>query len=71
MRQMNEMIIIKIENSCETNPLLLNSTLVSTKNDKSMHGWGLRSVSSTVEKYDGIFDVSYKNQVFRVIASLF
>ena len=35
-----------------------------------MHGWGLKSVRTAVERYDGSVDTDYAGGVFRSVATL-
>lgn len=53
------MQIIKIINSCDTAPKVSNHKLLTSKNNKSLHGLGLTSVKNTLKKYDAILDWSY------------
>lgn len=55
----NSMQIIKIINSCDTAPKVSNHKLLTSKNNKSLHGLGLTSVKNTLKKYDAILDWSY------------
>lgn len=51
--------IIKIQNSCDTKPISKGDVLLTTKKEKSLHGYGTQSVIKTVNKYDGIFCWEY------------
>lgn len=54
--------LINIINSCETNPISSDGSLITTKTDKINHGLGISSVKRIVDKYDGIIDYSYNNE---------
>lgn len=41
-----------------------NGLPVTTKSDKAYHGFGLKSIHSTVEKYDGVLRISAENGIF-------
>lgn len=41
--------------------------LLTDKSEKNRHGFGLMNVREIVEKYDGMMDVSYTKDVFRVV----
>lgn len=58
--------VLIITNSCDTPPKTLNEKLITTKNDKKLHGIGLKSVIKTLSKYNGDYDWEYdsKNKVF-------
>lgn len=40
--------------------------LQTTKDEKDKHGFGIKSVKSIVEKYEGNFQIEVENQIFRV-----
>lgn len=70
IRRINNMLVIKVENGCETVPLLKQGELLSTKQESGLHGWGLKSVRAAAEKYDGIVENTYEEKVFRVVVTL-
>ncbi len=51
--------IIKIQNSCDIKPLSKGNIPLTTKKEKSLHGYGMPSVIKTVNKYDGVFTWEY------------
>lgn len=56
----NSMQVIKITNSCNTEPIIKNKELLTVKKDKNLHGLGLKSVKKIVNKYKGSFEWEYK-----------
>ena len=52
----NSYTVIIISNSCEYPPATDNNRLITTKKDKNVHGFGLKSVSNTLKKYSGDID---------------
>ena len=64
--------VIKIQNSCDDPPNTLDRKLITSKQDKSLHGLGIESVVRTLKKYDGLFDWSYddKNRVFETTIAI-
>ena len=65
----NDFSVIIISNSCDTNPILNGKTLPSTtKANKQLHGFGLKSVRNTLKKYNGdiSFDYDDREKVFIV-----
>ena len=36
----------------------------TTKNNKEEHGWGIRNIVATLEKYDAEYIIDYKNGEF-------
>lgn len=71
IRRMQEMIFIKISNSYKEPPVFEQKRFISTKKDKRMHGLGMTSMKTIVEKYDGSMEVDYDNDNFTVIISFF
>lgn len=63
--------IIKVENSVAEDPFEKNGRLVTSKKDKRMHGLGLKSIASAVDKYDGTLSYSCQDRVFTAIVTLF
>lgn len=57
----NSYNVIIITNSCDTHPKSNNDRLITTKPDKKIHGIGLKSVSSTLKKYNGDFSWDYND----------
>lgn len=49
----NSYSVIVITNSCDRAPVSNDRQLITTKKDKSVHGFGLKSVSDTLKKYNG------------------
>ncbi len=54
--------VLIVTNSCDTAPKTSNNKLITTKNDKKLHGIGLKSVAKTLSKYNGDYDWEYDNQ---------
>lgn len=54
--------ILIITNSCDTAPKSSKDTLLTTKNDKKIHGVGLKSVAKVLKNYDGHYDWKYDFQ---------
>ncbi|MFR5601179.1 MAG: GHKL domain-containing protein [Lachnospiraceae bacterium] len=60
-------VFIKIENYCETEIIRNECSLISTtKIDKQNHGFGLRSILATAEKYGGSVDFDQKHNWFEL-----
>ncbi|MBQ3151134.1 MAG: GHKL domain-containing protein [Clostridia bacterium] len=56
------------DNSCATAPIILNGTLKSSKENKKLHGIGMKSIARTCEKYNAQLEWNYNedNKVFSV-----
>lgn len=70
IRKIQSMLFIKISNSCNKKPQKKHGRYLTTKNDTGFHGWGLKSVETTVEKYNGSITYEYENQIFHTNVSL-
>lgn len=70
IKQQGAFLNIKIENSANAEILGRNRHMHTTKNDKSMHGIGLKSVRSSVERYQGDIIFESRDDVFIVCVVL-
>ena len=70
VRRINEMLVIKVENGCNATPAEAGGDLQTSKTDKTLHGWGLQSVRTAAERYDGIIETEYSNHTFRAVVTL-
>ena len=70
IRRINAMLIIKVENGYGNAPIQENGTLLTAKKDKAFHGWGLKSVQTAADRYDGAISTHYKDHVFQSVVTL-
>ena len=70
VRRINEMLVIKVENGCNATPAEAGGDLQTSKTDKTLHGWGLQSVRTAAERYDGIIETEDSNHTFRAVVTL-
>lgn len=60
-------VFIQISNYCEEDKIIGKNQLPkTTKNDKKNHGYGLKSIRYSVEKYDGSMTVNQKDKWFEL-----
>ena len=71
IRRIHQFVIIKIVNSSDVEPTTKSGSLVTSKKDGKHHGWGMKSVKSAVEKYNGTVEFGYKDGTFSVIVMMF
>lgn len=57
-------LIFIVKNSIENSVLKDNPKLKTTKNDKGIHGLGIKSIKKIVEKYDGFVNNDEKDNEF-------
>ena len=60
----NEQIFISVKNTIAGNIILKDNHLITTKEDKKIHGIGSGNVENTVKKYDGIIEYQYDKSWF-------
>lgn len=70
IRRINAMLIIKVENGYGNAPAENGGKLTTSKADKASHGWGLKSVQTAADRYDGTITTDYKNGVFQSVVTL-
>ena len=70
IRRINDMLVIKVENGCSSQPAVANGILQTSKTDKALHGWGLKSVRAAAEHYDGTIETEYSDHTFRAVVTL-
>lgn len=58
---------IIIRNSCSTKPIEDNDNLVTTKSNKNIHGYGMKSVLKALSNYNGELEWLYDNNEFKII----
>ncbi len=71
IRRIHQFVIIKIENSSSVEPVMKSGSLVTSKKDGKHHGWGMKSVKSAVEKYNGTVEYEYKDGTFSASVMMF
>ena len=62
----NSFIIILVENYCEEKVLKEGEQLTTTKGNKQYHGYGIKSIKYSIEKYGGFVNITNENNWFRV-----
>lgn len=70
IRRINAMLIIKVENGYGNAPARNGGELETTKEDKTAHGWGLKSIQTAADRYDGTITTDYKNGIFQSVVTL-
>lgn len=70
IRRIHQFILIRISNSSATPPVLHRGQLITTKEENGQHGWGMQSVRSAAEKYNGTIAYRYENSTFTVSVML-
>lgn len=66
LTQKNDFIFIQIRNYCEKEPVWKGKELLTTKKDKKNHGYGIKSIRYSIEKYGGNITTAYKDNWFEL-----
>lgn len=63
---------VKIENSADSAPVILNNVFRTQKEHGKLHGFGIKSINKAIKKYKGNLFFSYddKNKFFRMVIIL-
>lgn len=67
---LNNVFRLKIENTYLIEPNKKGKRFISSKDDNTLHGWGIENVKEIVNKYKGEIDIEYGNGIFLVIIVL-
>ena len=59
-------MLIQVSNYCETSIKIKNGYPVTTKADKNSHGFGIKSIKYTVEKYHGTLTYNINKNWFEL-----
>jgi len=57
-------LLIHVENNYSEPLNIINNKIHTTKSDTTIHGIGLKSIATIVNKYEGCVDYNYENNVF-------
>ena len=60
----DDLSVLQIENYCEDPPEFRDGLPVTTKPDHTVHGFGMKSIRQTAEKYGGSLSVRVEDHVF-------
>ena len=72
-RENTSFVVITVINSCRKNPFSeQNGFLITSKQDKNKHGFGIKSIRKTIKKYGGDIQTYYNNDTltFHTIITL-
>ena len=71
IRSIRHFLVICVSNPCGENPLQGRNWFSTSKADRTRHGWGLKSVRRTVQKYNGSLSLEREDGRFVAAAMLF
>lgn len=67
----NQLFFIEIANSINQEPYRKGNVFLSTKKDKNIHGYGIKSVQRIVAEYEGAISIDTRNKSFIVRMTFF
>lgn len=62
-----QFLMIGVDNYCEEKPVLKNGLPLTSKKDHAYHGFGMKSIQHSTEKYGGFMTVSQDNNWFKLL----
>ena len=62
--QENQYLHIVVRNTTAGDVKIVNNDIVTTKEDKTLHGYGLKIIRSVTDKYQGTLSLQYKDNLF-------
>ena len=65
------MLLIKVSNPYKNVIKEEDGKIVTSKKDKNSHGFGLKSVNTVVEKYNGTIAIETSNNIFTITVALY
>lgn len=71
IRRIHQFVIIRLSNTAVSEPVIKNGNLITSKQDTERHGWGMKSVKTAVEKYQGTIEYKYEDHLFTVSVMMF
>ena len=63
-------IKVRIVNNTHIDPVIVNGTIATTKQDKQFHGLGLESIAALCRQYQGQSFLEYENHLFTLTVLL-
>ena len=70
IRRIGQMLVVKIENTYDSKPVIVDGEYKTSKTEVGLHGWGIKSVNTAAAKYDGMVQSSCDDKVFTTVVTL-
>ena len=67
VRTNGDELLIRAMNTCSGEVSCVDDELVTSKDDKDEHGFGLQNIKEIVEQYQGSVDVAVEGEIFRML----
>lgn len=63
--------VIEVSNTYNGKIVTKNNRLISKKENSKIHGMGMENISNAVDKYNGVLEYNYSQDIFKINISLF
>lgn len=70
IRRIHNILVIKLKNSSPKPSYTPEGELSTAKKGLLLHGWGMKNIESTVQKYDGVIQTSYSGHIFQTTITM-
>ena len=73
IRRIQNILVIKLENSSPEPKYTTDGNLATAKKDRDLllHGWGMKNIEAAVQKYDGVIQTAYEDHIFRTTITMY
>ncbi len=71
IRNVYDMMFIKVSNSCRQKPKVANGKFMTSKKEKDLHGFGMTSMKLIVDKHKGVMNTDYRDGIFTLVISFY
>ncbi len=70
INELDDKIIISLKNTYSHKLKIENNIILTTKNDKKSHGFGLKNIENVIKKYNGDLHIEYDEKLFTINCKL-
>lgn len=71
VEQKKQGLFVEVANTVAEKPDIKNGMIVSTKTDRSVHGYGLKNIKEIVDRYEGVMHMEVREDLFVVQIAFF
>ena len=71
LEKQEQLFFIEITNSMSRPPMIKNGEMMTMKGNKTIHGYGMKSIERMVDKYGGVMSVETETDMFKINIAFF
>lgn len=71
MKQRHGVFRLEIVNTIQSKPTIKDNLIETTKDNKAIHGYGLKNVARVIEKHQGVMSLEATEQIFKASVLIF